>query len=198
MNIDNAFDLPIPDDDDTGALALYMQDLAYKQDAAFTRQYQELNKFMSPPTHVQKISSSTGTASPNTEKWVFFSTVFSNITSNEVLAQPGWWHFGVSATVRPTGTVTNNSIRRLKLELRSNNIVPGVQVVMNRWVELSHESSSGSESLLVTGETYVPPNSDPSIWVYLFHDNASNLEFVNGWLWFTWLGYGDATRKVIV
>lgn len=213
MDMTPNFQLPIPGPDDYGATALYLETLARKADGQLAGQQDELNGFLKPLTHLIQAPSS-DTVSFAFE-YPFQSALWANDTTGSPailfsnfppagsyggnFPAPGWWSFGVSQISSNTTANSTNLSKGFAviLEAYSFNIVPGQETVLARIVRPYFETNTGGEMSQVMGTVFVPPGVEVFARVKMYHEYTVVRTVAAGSVsWRTYLGTGDATRKV--
>lgn len=203
MKLTSAFSIPCPDDDDTGAMALYMESLARKIDTEIQTQYDELTSFFTPPTAIFN-NGFTDTYNPGAEV-IIFALFASGLTYSKLpagvsatkLSVPGWYAAGGYIRTVANATITDNSAIHFHIDVNSYDIAPGEKTRLARFTTTSYESSTGGEPQVNSGTFYIPPGVTAELEGVFYHNNAGTRSLAaNSKAWYTWIGTGDVTAKV--
>lgn len=208
MDVTENLALPIPDDDDTGATALYLEALARAADDKLGAYQDELNGFLKP---YYSVCQATGdTISPGVE-YAALPDLWSNsggtvIDSNFPVAgsftgsfpRPGWWAIGALrlGSSPASGTVNNQGMNWI-LEAFSYDIVPGQTTTLMRETRVYLDSNTSGEFAEVHGTVYVPPGVTAWAGLKLFHQHAVDRVISSGSVGYRYyIGSGDAAQRM--
>lgn len=195
--------LPYPHEDDVGALALYMQELATRADARLHELVQDIQAAVDVPTAVFENLSDIQFPYTATYDSLPVEVVFSNVELQyTTFAQPpfpGLWHIGFWVSMTPVGTATAGSFRRADLTIWGVTSTGWIQL---HKVECVEYEGGGTEHLQAETAFYVDPNDPTHQYIYIdigaAHGNTgSQIQIPAGQarLWLTYGGAGDLLSR---
>lgn len=200
-----------PDFDDYAAVALYMQDLGTKIDAALQSQLDELSDFLAQPTLIvtNAVAKTILTTDPSTNA-VFDTVVFNNssfmsydFTANQILIgsvlgagttvpyRRGAYSAGACVRMTASGAVTVGSERQLQISVRDEALT--VPVIAGPFDESSDQNTGGDEGVLVETNFVLTGTSGANISHSALSLNAASNTTIlaGGFLWVTYNGPTD-------
>ena len=178
MNLTDHLKIPFPEEEDQGAVALYLETLARKAEATLGQFEDEVDGFLEAWTMVN-VTVDTDAVSQGAEYYIPFggspfvntgSTVtYTNFkpewqTANSPsLPTPGWWAFGATNIGNTMSVVTNNAPYSVILTAESWDVLPGNYAPFYRVQRNYYESNTGGEFNEIHGVVYVPPGVDADV-----------------------------------
>lgn len=214
MKLTDRLKFPFPEEEDTGAVGLYLETLARQAEAALGQYEDEVNGFLGAWTTVN-VTSVTDTVSAGFEYDIPFgggnpfrntgpTVVYTNfkpewLTANTVgLPTPGWWAIGATKITTTMSTVTDNAPYSIILEASSWDIEPGVNKAFYRVERNYYESNTGGDHGDIHGIVYVPPGveADVDLKMYHLHTGGVTRNLAAGIVTYrTFLGLGDVNGR---
>lgn len=214
MDLTEHLKIPFPEEEDQGAVALYLETLARKAEAVLGQYEDEADDFLKPPTIVN-VSTTTDAINSGFEYLVPFTgnpfvnsgdtVVYSNFppewstNNSSSLPAPGWWAFGASNIGNTMSVVTNNAPYSLILEVESWDITPAKFTDFYRVERNYYESNTAGEFNEIHGVVYVPPGVDAEVRLKMYHQHTGgvvrNIQ-VGIVTYRTFLGSGDVNGRV--
>lgn len=214
MDLTEHLKIPFPEEEDTGAIALYLESLARKAEAVLGQYEDEVDGFLESYTMVN-VTTSTDSVSQGFEYNIPFgnnpfvntgaSVVASTFkpewltASSPSLPTPGWWAFGATKISSTMSTVVNNAPYSLILEAASWDISPGVYTAFHRVERNYYESNTTSDHGDIHGIAYVPPGVAADVDLKMFHLHTGGVvrNIAAGIVAYrTFLGTGDVNGRL--
>lgn len=214
MNFTELYQLPCPDDEDYGAVALYMQFLAETIEAKILEQRALIEAYQDLRTTIWTNASILGPAADGAEIGVQFTGPgdihYSNrpdgsfpdgTRPNQVglsigtFDQAGVYHFGYSVNMVETGAITDLSFRQVNV--RVEKVIGGGSFIAAECDRIIQAENIPNGSFFGNNVAFEVDNDfvNYRIRVVWSHSNvASTVQIPVGgfWMWLTRLGSGDA------
>ena len=218
MNVDFDFGLSCLTDEDSAAIALYMQSMALAIDTQLATQLAEFNGFLANPTAL----ATTTTTQTGIANGIFtgigsagagdYTLTFANYTpvdwlpslatfANGDLAFPddrsGWYHIGCYVPMTASGAITALSFRQAFLTA-SSYVTSDLLVGTQEYSTIRFDSSTAGEHLMVQGTVFVESGSKTFLSASVLHANAASTVNVpaGATIWLHYLGPSDLVRTV--
>lgn len=206
--------LPIPDPEDVGATALFLQAFARRTEEALASQYDTLGLALNPPMFIVNNASvvNSGAAVSILDLGTFVNTSNDIYRSNNgtagdrVFMRTGLWQVGFTISASVTGTVNNNTHRRGRLSIQLNDPVSGLSSETED-LSYTHTEKNVGSATSVSAEKliYVPPDSARSsggnygrFALYFNHGNTSStMQIAAGGakVWGFWISDDELIRS---
>lgn len=206
--------LPVPDENDTGATALFLQAFAERTEAVLSAQYDALEDALTSPMVLMTNSAITNISNSFSAD-TFGSLINTNTDTyrsnngaagSRALYKTGLWQVGYSFTATCTGTVTNNTYRAAHMPITVNDIFTNVNVleydIRYTTTELSNTATSLSAEQLIFIPADTPAASNGSFATFslgLSHGNTGSTMTIaanNAKVWAFWISDDNLIRAV--
>ncbi len=209
MELTPNYQFPAPEENDTGATALWMEAFARAVDEKANAYKQAFEDFAKPPMIVTTNLSTSASVPFNTgeqpvlnELWTYTGSqiIYSNVPNPGFgagdLPRPGWWAFGVCRASSTLSAAADNSNWPLILEVTSRNIAPGQDVPLARESMVYMDSNTAGEHWQMSGTVYVPPGVSADVSLKIVNNTSVTRTFLVGAVGFRYyLGSGDIAQR---
>lgn len=200
---------PAPQENDTGATALWMEAFARDVDNQLGRYRDAFEDFSKPPAIVTTNLSTSASIPFNTgeqyvlnELWTYSGSqvVYNNVGALPFSAgdfpRPGWWFWGVSKASSSLSAAADNSNWPLVLEVTSRNVAPGQDTVIGREQMVYMDSNTAGEHWQMSMSVYVPPGVVAYAGLKIVNNTSVTRTFLAGAVGFRYyMGSGDIAQR---